>query len=366
MSQLNFSHLGLLVCGLLFGLVVGCQTQKNPEPITKPTGPDTSEVVYKPTPVTLRQPTNFPPLLYPVNTNPLTMEGVILGKSLFYDTQLSRDSTVSCGFCHQQYAGFGHSDHMFGHGIDSKFGSRNVPGLQNLGWGREFFWDGSISNLDELSVNPIQNPIEMDLKFPEALNRVQKIPKYPPLFKAAFGSDTVTADRFLKAISQFILTLVSADSRYDKYVRKEPGGDLTSDELAGLALFQQKCSSCHATDLFTDKSYRNNGLPVNAIQDQGRYTKTLNEADRFKFKVPSLRNVEKTFPYMHDGRFSTIEQVIDHYRTGIVDSRTLDSVLKENGKLGITLTDTEKKQVVAFLRTLTDNTFINNRAFSAN
>ncbi|WP_332369070.1 cytochrome-c peroxidase [Spirosoma telluris] len=186
------------------------------------------------------------------------------------------------------------------------------------------------------------------------------------MFKAAFGSDTVTTARFLKAISQFLLTLVSADSRYDKYVRKESGGDLAIDELAGLALFQQKCASCHATDLFTDKSYRNNGLPVGAINDQGRYTITLSEADRLKFRVPSLRNVEKTFPYMHDGRFSTLEQVIDHYRTGVKDSPTLDPALKANGQLGIPLTDTEKKQVIAFLLTLTDNTFMNNRAFSAN
>ena len=241
-----------------------------------------------------------------------------------------------------------------------------MPGLQNLGWGREFFWDGGVTSLDVLPMSPIQNPVEMDLKFSDALSRVQKSARYPALFKAAFGSDTITTTRFLKAISQFLLTLVSADSRYDKYVRKEAGGDLNPDELAGLSLFQQKCATCHATDLFTDGSYRNNGLPVSAINDQGRYTITLNEADRLKFKVPSLRNVERTLPYMHDGRFVTLEQVIDHYRTGVQDNPTLDPALKTTGQLGFSFTDTEKKQVVAFLRTLTDDTFINNRAFGAN
>ncbi|WP_420149547.1 cytochrome-c peroxidase [Spirosoma sp.] len=356
----------LSISTLLFALAVACQTNTEPDPTPKPDPGTGGGVVYKPTPITLHQPGNFPDVIYNLTNNPLTVEGVALGKALFYDPQLSRDSTVSCAFCHQQFAAFGHSDHALSHGIDSKFGTRNVPGLQNLAWEREFFWDGGVTSLDELAMTPIQNPVEMDLKFADALSRVQKSPKYPAMFKAAFGSDTVTTARFLKSISQFLLTLVSADSRYDKYVRKEAGGELTSDELAGLNLFQQKCATCHATDLFTDRSYRNNGLPVSAINDQGRYVVTLNEADRLTFKVPSLRNVERTFPYMHDGRFTTLEQVLDHYRSGVKDSPTLDSVLKANGKLGIALTDTEKKQVIAFLKTLTDDTFINNRAFSPN
>ena len=165
-----------------------------------------------------------------------------------------------------------------------------------------------------------------------------------------------------------MLTLVSADSRYDKYVRKENGGELNPDELAGLSLFQQKCAACHATDLFTDKSYRNNGLLISAINDVGRSKITLNEADRLKFKVPSLRNVERTFPYMHDGRFAALEQVLNQYTDGVTDSPTLDPLLKTGnaGKPGIALTATEKKQVIAFLRTLTDDTFINNRALGNN
>lgn len=366
-SNISINYLWLTVSVFLFGLAVACQSGNDPDPTPNPgTTEPGGGITFKPTPVTLRRPANFPAVLYDLAQNPLTVEGVALGKTLFYDAQLSRDSTVSCGFCHQQFAGFGHSDHALSHGIGGKFGTRNVPGLQNLAWDREFFWDGGVTNLDELPMTPIQNVVEMDLKFSDALSRVQKSPKYPAMFKAAFGSDTVTTARFLKSISQFLLTLVSADSRYDKYVRKEAGGDLTTDELAGLTLFQQKCATCHATDLFTDRSFRNNGLPVGAINDQGRYVITLNEADRLKFKVPSLRNVERTFPYMHDGRFTTLEQVIDHYRSGVKDSPTLDPALKANGQLGFSLTDTEKKQVIAFLKTLSDDTFISNRAFSAN
>jgi cytochrome c peroxidase len=359
------AYTGLLASLFLFALAVACQTTKSVDPTPEPPSPG-GGIQYQPTPVNLRKPANFPNVVYDLSKNPLTVEGVALGKTLFYDPLLSRDTTISCGFCHQQFAGFGHSDHPLSHGIGGKFGTRNVPGLDNLAWGREFFWDGGVTNLDELPISPIQNPVEMDLKFSEALNRVQKNPRYPALFKAAFGSDTVTTARFLKAISQFLLTMVSADSRYDKYVRKETGGELTSDELAGLNLFQQKCSTCHATDLFTDRSYRNNGLPAGAINDQGRYTITLNEADRLKFRVPSLRNVEKTFPYMHDGRFATLEQALSHYTTGVKDSPTLDPALKTNGQLGIALSATEKKQVITFLKTLTDNTFISNRALSAN
>ena len=367
-SSQSANRIALLCSGILFGIVFACQTQTNnePTPNSAPLTSSGSSVFYQATSVTLRQPANFPMMVYDLSHNPLTVEGVALGKALFYDAQLSRDSTTSCGFCHQQFAGFAHSDHTLSHNFANKPGIRNVPGLQNLAWDRAFFWDGGVTSLDELPISPIQNPVEMDLTFSDALSRVQSSPKYPALFKAAFGSDTVTTARFLKAISQFLLTLVSADSKYDKYTRQETGGELSTDERTGLAIFQQKCTSCHATDLFTDRSYRNNGLPTGPINDQGRYTITLNEADRLKFKVPSLRNVDKTAPYMHDGRFTSLEDVVEHYRTGVTDNPTLDPLLKTNGRPGIPLTDTEKKQVVTFLRTLTDESFTKNRAFSPN
>ena len=359
-------NLGLGLSAGLFALAVARQSSPGgePDPVVGP-GETGGGITYKPTPVALRQPANFPAPVYDLANNPLTAEGIALGKTLFYDSRLSRDSTVNCGFCHQQFAAFAHSDHALSHGVDSRIGPRNVPGLQNLAWSREFFWDGGVINLDELPMAPIANPLEMDLKFADAVDRVRRTPSYAPLFKAAYGSDTVTTARFLKAISQFMLTMVSADSRYDKYARNEAGGELSPDELAGLNVFRQQCSACHATDLFTDHSYRNNGLPVSVSGDQGRFIITQQPADRLKFKVPSLRNVERTFPYMHDGRFLTLEQVLNHYAGGgVVDSPTLDPLLKKGAKPGIALTDTEKKQVIAFLKTLTDNTLLTNRALS--
>ncbi|WP_293688761.1 MULTISPECIES: cytochrome c peroxidase [unclassified Spirosoma] len=352
---------------LLFGLAISCQPiNRSNELRPDSTITEGEGVTFKPTPVSLRQPSNFPQRIYPIEQNPLTTQAILLGKSLFYDSQLSRDSTISCGFCHQPFAGFVHSDHALSHGINSRFGTRNVPSIQNMAWSRAFFWDGGEKSLDSLVINPLTNSAEMDMAFPEVLARVQRSPKYPGMFKAAFGSDTVTADRFFKAFSQFVLTLVSADSRYDKYVRQEPGGSLTADEVAGLSLFRQNCSTCHTTDLFTDHSYRNNGLAVSSINDQGRYLITGQQKDRLTFKVPSLRNVERTFPYMHDGRFSTLEQVMNHYASGVTNSPTLDESLIRNGQLGIPMTEVEKKQIISFLKTLTDTAFLTNRTLSPN
>ena len=213
---------------------------------------------------------------------------------------------------------------------------------------------------------PIENPVEMGMKLPDALDRVRRIPKYPSLFKQAFGSDTVTTARFMKALSQFMLTMVSANSRYDKYSRREAGGDITADELAGLTIFKAKCATCHATDLFTDNTFRNNGLSIDTkLNDQGRYSITLNEADRLKFRVPSLRNVERSAPYMHDGRFTSLDQVLNHYSDGVRNAPTLDLLLRQNGRLGIGLSVTEKKQLIAFLGTLTDNNYLTDRRLSA-
>ena len=169
----------------------------------------------------------------------------------------------------------------------------------------------------------------------------------------------------LKALSQFMVMVTSFNSKFDKYRRNEPGGTLNSDELAGYATFNAKCASCHATDLMTDESFRNNGLAVNPIvNDVGRYKVTELDADYYKFRVPSLRNVEKTAPYMHDGRFGSLESVMNHYSSGVTDSPTLDPLLKSDGTLGIPLTATEKLQLVAFLKTLTDNQYLTDARFS--
>jgi len=187
---------------------------------------------------------------------------------------------------------------------------------------------------------------------------------YRSLFKKAFSVDTISSKELLKALAQFMGAMISANSKYDRYIRKE-GGQLSADEKAGMQLFQQKCSSCHATDLFTDGSYRNNGITNDFTDDKGREEITLNPLDRGKFKVPSLRNIEFTAPYMHDGSFETLEQVLEHYNSGVKDSPTLDTLLKpKNGKLGIALTKDEQQKIILFLKTLSDHEFLNDNRFA--
>ncbi len=189
--------------------------------------------------------------------------------------------------------------------------------------------------------------------------------EYKKLFRQAFPDEEINSENMLKALAQFMTMLTSSNSRFDKYRRNEVGGTLTSDELAGYNLFNQKCASCHATDIFTDNSFRNNGLQINpSINDTGRYRVTGFNNDKYKFKVPSLRNIEKTAPYMHDGRFYTLESVLNHYSSGVTNTQNLDSSLNNSGTLGIPLTATEKLQLIAFLKTLTDNEFLTNPKFA--
>ncbi|MDW8289020.1 MAG: cytochrome-c peroxidase, partial [Flammeovirgaceae bacterium] len=265
-------------------------------------------------------PSNFPKPVYDFSKNPITTEGFKLGKALFHDPILSRDGTISCSFCHIQSAAFTQHGHALSHGIDDKLTLRNSLPIMNLAWKKEFFWDGGVFHLDLFAVAPIEAPNEMDESLPNVLEKLRKHPKYPSMFERAFGTKEINTERFLKALSQFQLMCISGNSKYDKYVRKENGVTLTSVELEGLSIFKQKCASCHAGELFTDFSYRNNGLPVRNREDTGRERITLNENDRYKFMVPSLRNVAMTYPYMHDGRFTSLFQVLDHYSDGIVDS----------------------------------------------
>lgn len=329
-------------------------------------------------------PNNFPKPTYNLDKNPITKEGFELGKSLFYDGILSRDGSMSCGECHRQDYAFTHHLHDLSHGIDNQIGLRNAPALQNLAWEKTFGWDGGVFDLDLFSISPIENPVEMDEKVGNVLEKLQKTSKYPPMFKNAFGTTEITSERFLKALSQFMLALVSVNSRYDKYMRKENGATLSETELAGMAVFKQKCASCHAGELFSDGSFRNNGLPptersqaiitiVNGekkvslvpVIDDGRARVTEQLEDKNKFKVPSLRNIEASKPYMHDGRFQTLEEVLNHYTNTVTNTSNLDPLLHQNGKLGISLTDTEKAQIIAFLKTLTDRQFLADKRFTA-
>lgn len=313
--------------------------------------------------ITFYQPSNFPLAKYNFADNPVTTDGFLLGKKLFYDPILSRDNSTSCASCHISFSAFTHHGHDLSHGVDNLLGTRNAPAVMNMAWMTEFMWDGGVTHLDLLPIAPIQNPVEMDLPFPAAVDKVRNNSEYPTMFKAAFGSNEVTGARLLLALSQFMNCLVSANSKYDKWKRGE-GETLTADEQAGMALVQQKCGNCHSTDLFTDNSFHNNGIYDAFPTDEGRGGITQKPEDIGKFKTPSLRNVEKTKPYMHDGTFQTLEQVLEHYNSGVKVSATLDTLLKQSGKVGIPLTAIEQQQIIAFLKTLNDEEFIRDRRFA--
>lgn len=325
-------------------------------------------------------PANFPKPVYQLDENPITQEGFELGKALFYDGILSRDSTIACGECHRQYFVFTHHLHDLSHGIDGRTGLRNALTLQNLAWERSLLWDGAVEDLDKQPIVPIEHPDEMDDKMDNVVQKLRMTKGYPPKFKAAFGSEEITADKMLKALSQFMLTLVSANSKYDKYVRKEGNVTFSNDESDGMKLFESKgCKSCHAGELFTDGSFRNNGLSkferskvvyvdgkptIQVVVDEGRFRITNLAGDRFKFKVPTLRNVGESLPYMHDGRFKSLQEVLDYYASGVQDTPNLDPILKQNGRLGIPMSAEEKRKILAFLNTLTDNDFLKDKRFA--
>lgn len=295
---------------------------------------------------------------YDFAKNPLSNAKIELGKALFYDGILSKDSTISCATCHSQYTAFTHVDHDLSHGIEDRIGTRNSPALMNLAWQPIFMWDGAINHLDMQALAPISHPNEMGETMENVVRKLQKSPIYPTAFYAAFGDSTVTGERTLKAISQFLLTLVSANSKYDKVMRKE--AKFTEQEKNGYELFKKNCAACHQEPLFTNHQFENNGLPIDTtLNDFGRMKITQNVADARKFKVPTLRNLEFSYPYMHDGRFKKIAEVLNHYTKGIEESPTLAHDLRQP----ITLTANQKIDLTAFLLTLTDKEFLFNRAY---
>jgi cytochrome c peroxidase len=316
-------------------------------------------------PINFVKPSNFPDLAYNFPNNPLTEKGFELGRKLFFDGRLSRTGIVSCNFCHEQPYAFTHHGHDLSHGVDDLIGIRNTPSVQNMAFQTEYFYDGASNNLEMVSIVPIHNPVEMDENLPSIINKLKQDASYRKLFAQAFPDKEINSTNMLKALAQYMTLLISANSKYDKYVRNEPGGILTSLELQGLQIFQNKCASCHATDIFTDNSFRNNGLPPNPLlNDKGREEVSGNINDRYKFKVPSLRNVELTAPYMHDGRFGSLESVLNFYSNGVQDSPTLDPKLKDNNNIGIPLSPNEKQALIAFLKTLTDYEFVTNPKFN--
>lgn len=310
------------------------------------------------------RPNGFPAYEEPAD-NPTTAAGVDLGRRLFYDPILSGDGTQSCGSCHNQANGFTDNGEQFSIGIDGIVGDKNSMQLINLLWADKLFWDGRSTTLEEQALDPIINPIEMHNSLDNAVAALQNHGSYPQLFEQAFGSSTITSELVGKAIAQFERTLISGNTRYHKYKYGLPGGFMSDSELRGEALFfgeKAECFHCHIDITFTDNSFRNNGLDrVFTDVNNGLFNVTGDPADIGKFKTPTLINIEHTAPYMHDGRFQTLEEVLDHYATDVQYSPTLDPLIRLNG---FQLTEDERTDLVAFLRTLTDEEFLSNPDFS--
>ena len=312
-----------------------------------------------PTVIALEVPSNFPQPEDVFKDNPLTNEGFALGRKLFYDGQLAKDGIASCASCHQQFAAFSTFDHAFSHGIDNQFTTRNAPGIFNMAWHKELHWDGGINHLEVQPLAPLTAPNEMGETVENVIRKLNSDTRYREMFRAAFGDENVTSQRMLKALSQFMGMMVSGNAKYDLVMRGK--ATFTQAEQSGYTIFKAKCGSCHKEPLFTDLSYRNTGIPVNpGLNDLGRMRITRLSQDSLKFKVPSLRNVQVTAPYGHDGRFFSIGAMIDHYRLFVQDGPTVDPLVKK--KISISLN--EKSDLVQFLNTLTDTVFIKDKRFS--
>ena len=306
-------------------------------------------------------PKGWPKPVYNFKSNPVTKSGFELGRKLFYDPILSRDSTISCASCHLQYTGFAHTDHTLSHGIDGRIGTRNAMTLVNLAWTKSFHWDGGVVGLDVQPINPITNSQEMDNTLVNALQSLKNSKKYRTLFFNTFGDSIATTKLLLKALAQYTVSLESYNSKYDKVQRHEKGVSFTKQEENGYNLFKINCATCHNEPLLTNSSFADNGLPLDKdYRDYGKVTITQNPKDSFNFRVPTLRNIEFTYPYMHDGRFSKLKEVINFYTDGKVKRKTLTKELQKP----IQLSENEKKDVIAFLLTLTDKEFLFNTKFS--
>jgi cytochrome c peroxidase len=311
------------------------------------------------TPIRLEIPAGWPQPTNLFANNPLTQQGFELGRKLFYDGRLSKDGNFPCASCHQQFVAFANFDHDFSHGFNNQFTTRNSPPLFNLAWHKEFMWDGGINHLEVQPLAPITNPVEMAETIDNVINKLKDDSAYKAMFKAAFGDETVNSQRMLKALSQFMGAMVSYNSKYDKVKRGE--ASFSVQEQEGYEIYKVKCATCHPEPLFTDLSYRSNGLPVNPfLNDYGRMRITGLRSDSLKFKVPSLRNVQLTYPYMHDGRFLTLSQVFNHYRNGVVNDPSTDSLVRNK----IPLTDVEVNRLTYFLKALTDSVFIKDSRFA--
>ena len=310
-------------------------------------------------PVAFTIPNGWPAPAYNFKKNPPDADKILLGRILFYDPILSRDSTISCASCHLQYTAFTHTDHSLSHGIEGRIGTRNSSVLVNLAWSNSFMWDGAVKNLDQQAEKPITHPMEMDENIQHVATRLNSSHLYRRLFYMAYNDSVATPKRIQQSLSQFMLTLVSSNAKYDRV--KQGTDTFTIAEANGYTFFKQHCNTCHTEPLFTNNRFENNGLAVDGtLHDIGRMQVTGRAKDSLKFKTPTLRNIALSYPYMHDGRFKTLGMVLNNYSMGIVQTPTLHPQLKK----GIYFTPLQKAEMIAFLNTLTDTTFLRNPAYS--
>jgi cytochrome c peroxidase len=305
-------------------------------------------------------PEGFPAPNYTFTDNPSSKEGFELGRKLFYDGRLSIDNEHSCASCHQQLAAFGTYQHDRSHGVFNSHTLRNAPSLFNLAWNTSFHWDGEFSNLTDEAAQPINGHIEMGETYEGIINKIKDDPEYQKMFKEVFRYPFIRPEFILKALEQFTGSMVSANSKYDLVYRLGliPG---TVQEASGYQIYRAKCATCHPEPLFTDNKLHNTGLQTDLfLNDYGRMQITQKKEDSLKFKTPSLRNSYVSANYMHDGRFNTLLQCINHYRSGVQQSATLDPLLVN----GISLTNTEATDLSVFLRMLTDSSFLKDPRYS--
>ena len=298
----------------------------------------------------------------------MTEEGVALGKKLFFDKILSGDTTISCASCHNPQNAFTDKEAL-SKGVNGRLGNRNSMPLFNLAWNfdERFAWDGKEESLEIQAFEPVTNPIEMHANWTQVAQKLKAHPEYPSLFARAFGSNEIDSTKVVMALAQFQRTLISGNSKFDRYLQGEL--TLSAEEENGFAIFMDEtkgdCFHCHGSNnnpLWTDNKFHNNGLDE-TFTDVGLGAVTGDPNDNGKFKSPSMRNLLFTAPYMHDGRFSTLEEVIDHYSEGLKNSATIDPLMKKVNEGGVGLTTQEKAALKAFLLTLTDTDFVNNPMF---
>lgn len=359
---MKFAKIIFVIIPIYFVATInGCKPDKNllEDPVNKPYDLDIG---------------SFPnPMI--ASDNPLTREGVKLGRMLFYEKLLSRNNTQACANCHNQQTAFSDTN-KFSIGINKLPGGRQAMSVFNMAWhSNEFFWDGRAHLLRDQSLKPIQDNLEMDETLINVVAKLKASNIYPAQFKKAFGTEVIDTFLISKALEQFMNSIVSNNSKYDQFLAGK--ATLTTQEERGRFLFFTEynpafpnasgadCQHCHGGANFENDKYMNNGLDNDAgITDMGRQKVTKDPKDKGAFKVPSLRNIELTFPYMHDGRFRTLEEVVNHYNL-VKNSSVLDPSFLQQLPNGLQLSASDKQALVAFLKTLTDKQLINDTRYSS-